>query len=232
MPRTASAGSWGPRWRGPGRTGISRCGCRICRSWWCCCPPRWWGAGGTSTGCAGERGGGCGGRAAGLQAAAAAVPGDDLRLHRGLDGLQLEREVSEGRAGQFGAGGDRSVQRLHGDVPARAGDRGPGGAAVRGRGRRAAGGGGGRGGVRRGGRGAGAGVGMLGFTLLGLGLCVLVPQTFAAAGRLFPGASDTAIARLNVFNYVGFLIGSPLVGALGDAWSYRGRCSCRWCWCW
>ncbi|MGI5456808.1 MFS transporter [Streptomyces sp. CA-249302] len=68
----------------------------------------------------------------------------------------------------------------------------------------------------------GAWVGMLGFTLLGLGLCVLVPQTFAAAGRLFPGASDQAIARLNIFNYVGFLIGSPLVGALGDAWSYRG----------
>ncbi|MFD5017094.1 MFS transporter [Streptomyces chartreusis] len=68
----------------------------------------------------------------------------------------------------------------------------------------------------------GAWVGMLGFTLVGVGLCVLVPQTFAAAGRLFPGASDVAVARLNVFNYVGFLIGSPLVGALGDAWSYRG----------
>ncbi|MFF4571955.1 MFS transporter [Streptomyces sp. NPDC001410] len=70
-------------------------------------------------------------------------------------------------------------------------------------------------------------LGMLGFTLLGLGLCVLVPQTFAAAGRHAfekhgPGASDAAIARLNIFNYVGFLIGSPLVGALGDAWSYRG----------
>ncbi len=68
----------------------------------------------------------------------------------------------------------------------------------------------------------GAWAGMLGFTLLGLGLCVLVPQTFAAAGRLFPGASDAAVARLNIFNYVGFLIGAPLVGALGDAWSYRG----------
>ncbi|WP_353947093.1 MFS transporter [Streptomyces sp. HUAS MG91] len=68
----------------------------------------------------------------------------------------------------------------------------------------------------------GAWVGMLGFTLLGLGLCVIVPQTFAAAGRLFPGASDAAVARLNIFNYVGFLVGSPLVGALGDAWSYRG----------
>ncbi|MBD2832502.1 MFS transporter [[Kitasatospora] papulosa] len=68
----------------------------------------------------------------------------------------------------------------------------------------------------------GAWLGMLGFTLLGLGLCVIVPQTFAAAGRMFPGASDVAVARLNVFNYVGFLVGSPLVGALGDAWSYRG----------
>lgn len=68
----------------------------------------------------------------------------------------------------------------------------------------------------------GAWVGMLGFTFLGFGLCVIVPQTFAAAGRLFPGSSDAAIARLNIFNYVGFLIGSPLVGALGDAWSYRG----------
>ncbi|MFJ6937304.1 MFS transporter [Streptomyces sp. NPDC101132] len=64
--------------------------------------------------------------------------------------------------------------------------------------------------------------GMAGFTLLGFGLCVIVPQTFAAAGRLFPGSSDAAIARLNIFNYVGFLVGSPLVGALGDAWSYRG----------
>lgn len=68
----------------------------------------------------------------------------------------------------------------------------------------------------------GAWAGIVGFTVLGLGLSVIVPQTFAAAGRLFPGASDAAVARLNVFNYVGFLIGSPLVGALGDAWSYRG----------
>ncbi|MEV4196686.1 MFS transporter, partial [Streptomyces toxytricini] len=64
--------------------------------------------------------------------------------------------------------------------------------------------------------------GMAGFTLLGLGLCVIVPQTFAAAGRLYPQSSDAAVARLNIFNYAGFLIGSPLVGALGDAWSHRG----------
>ncbi|MEV1090451.1 MFS transporter [Streptomyces microflavus] len=68
----------------------------------------------------------------------------------------------------------------------------------------------------------GAWMGMLGFTMLGLGLCVIVPQTFAAAGRMFPRNSDVAVARLNIFNYVGFLVGSPLVGVLGDAWSYRG----------
>ena len=50
----------------------------------------------------------------------------------------------------------------------------------------------------------GAWLGMLGFTLVGPGLYVLVPQTFAAAERLFPGASATAVARLNVFNYAGF----------------------------
>ncbi|MFF3751394.1 MFS transporter [Streptomyces sp. NPDC002018] len=69
---------------------------------------------------------------------------------------------------------------------------------------------------------SGAWVGILGFTMLGLGLCVIVPQTFAAAGRLFPASSDAAVARLNVFNYVGFLIGSPLVGVVGEAWNHRG----------
>lgn len=72
----------------------------------------------------------------------------------------------------------------------------------------------------------GAWTGIVGFTVLGAGLCVIVPQTFAAAGkhagdRHGPGASDAAVARLNVFNYVGFLVGSPLVGALGEAWDYR-----------
>ncbi|MER7111283.1 MFS transporter [Streptomyces sp. NPDC000229] len=62
----------------------------------------------------------------------------------------------------------------------------------------------------------GAWAGVAGFTVLGFGLSVLVPQTFAAA------RGDAEVARLNVFNYVGFLIGSPLVGSLGDAWSYRG----------
>jgi len=64
-------------------------------------------------------------------------------------------------------------------------------------------------------------VGIAGFTVLGLGICAIIPQVFAAGGRLFPADSDAAVARLNLFNYVGFLIGSPLVGAIADASSYR-----------
>ncbi len=64
-------------------------------------------------------------------------------------------------------------------------------------------------------------VGIAGFTVLGFGICAIIPQVFAAGGRLFPDDSDAAVARLNLFNYVGFLVGSPLVGAIADASSYR-----------
>ncbi|MFE9426662.1 MFS transporter [Kitasatospora sp. NPDC006697] len=64
-------------------------------------------------------------------------------------------------------------------------------------------------------------VGIAGFTVLGAGICAIIPQVFAAGGRLFPADSDAAVARLNLFNYVGFLIGSPLVGAIAGAGSYR-----------
>ncbi|GAA1970206.1 MFS transporter [Kitasatospora viridis] len=64
-------------------------------------------------------------------------------------------------------------------------------------------------------------VGIAGFTVLGAGICAIIPQVFAAGGRLFPDDSDAAVARLNLFNYVGFLVGSPLVGAIAGAGSYR-----------
>ncbi|MGW3076724.1 MFS transporter [Kitasatospora sp. NPDC001132] len=63
--------------------------------------------------------------------------------------------------------------------------------------------------------------GVAAFTVLGFGICAIIPQVFAAGGRLFPADSDAAVARLNLFNYVGFLLGSPLVGAIADASSYR-----------
>ncbi|WP_042366257.1 MFS transporter [Streptacidiphilus neutrinimicus] len=59
------------------------------------------------------------------------------------------------------------------------------------------------------------------FAVVGLGISVIVPQVFAAGGRLFPRDSDAAVARLNIFNYVGFLVGAPLVGGLAGATGYR-----------
>src|SRR5579859_4411953 len=47
-------------------------------------------------------------------------------------------------------------------------------------------------------------VGLVGFALVGVGLCVVVPQSFSAAGALDPTGSGVAVARINLFNYVGF----------------------------
>ncbi|MCM2391785.1 MFS transporter [Streptomyces albipurpureus] len=64
-------------------------------------------------------------------------------------------------------------------------------------------------------------VGVFGFAILGGGLSVIIPQVFTVGAQLLPGSSDTAIARINLFNYVGFLVGPPLIGAMGAAVSYR-----------
>ncbi|MFF4412635.1 MFS transporter [Streptosporangium sp. NPDC001559] len=58
-------------------------------------------------------------------------------------------------------------------------------------------------------------VAVLAFGLIGVGLSVIAPQSFSAAGRLGAGA-ETAIARVNVFNYVGFLVGAAVVGGVND----------------
>lgn len=63
--------------------------------------------------------------------------------------------------------------------------------------------------------------GALGFAVLGAGLSVILPQLFVVGAQRLPGAVDTAVARVNLFNYVGFLVGPPLVGAVGAAVSYR-----------
>jgi MFS family permease len=57
-------------------------------------------------------------------------------------------------------------------------------------------------------------VALAGFAIVGLGISVMAPLTFAAAGRLDPHETGIAVARLNVFNYVGFLLGAPLLTSL------------------
>ena len=76
---------------------------------------------------------------------------------------------------------------------------------------------------------------LAGFAVVGLGISVMAPLTFAAAGRLDPHETGIAVARLNVFNYVGFLLGAPLLTSLWQAglpyrpgwatWDYAPRTS-------
>ncbi|MFG3439081.1 MFS transporter [Nonomuraea sp. NPDC047897] len=59
------------------------------------------------------------------------------------------------------------------------------------------------------------------FGLTGMGLAVVAPQSFSAAGRLDPAGTGVAIARVNLFNYVGFILGAALVGGIADAADMR-----------
>lgn len=59
------------------------------------------------------------------------------------------------------------------------------------------------------------------FALMGLGLPVIIPLAFAAAGNLPGTDADVAIARLNLFNYLGNIIGAALIGALATEGALR-----------
>jgi MFS family permease len=59
------------------------------------------------------------------------------------------------------------------------------------------------------------------FGVTGVGLSVVAPQSFSAAGRLDPAGMGVAIARVNMFNYVGFIVGAALVGGIADAADYQ-----------
>ncbi len=55
---------------------------------------------------------------------------------------------------------------------------------------------------------------VVGFFFAGLGLAILAPLAFAAiAGAVGPDGVDIAIARLNLANYLGAIIGSGAIGA-------------------
>jgi len=67
----------------------------------------------------------------------------------------------------------------------------------------------------------GPAVGIVGFAVLGLGLCVVVPQSFSAAGQLDPTGSGIAVARVNLFNYAGFVVGAALIGLVAESRGLR-----------
>ncbi|MCX6458845.1 MAG: MFS transporter [Actinobacteria bacterium] len=64
-------------------------------------------------------------------------------------------------------------------------------------------------------------VGLIGFALLGIGVAPVIPLAFAAAGSHDPGGTGVAVARVNVFNYVGFVLGAPLIGIVAEVSSLR-----------
>ena len=60
---------------------------------------------------------------------------------------------------------------------------------------------------------------LVGFGCLGLGLALVVPSVFSAAGRL-PGLSPgAAIAMVSAWGWAGFVFGPPIIGQLASATS-------------
>jgi len=59
-------------------------------------------------------------------------------------------------------------------------------------------------------------VAIAGFSVVGLGLSPVLPLAFVAASHHDPGNTGIAVARVNVGNYIGFVIGAPLVGVIGE----------------
>ncbi|GAA2694369.1 MULTISPECIES: MFS transporter [Actinoplanes] len=62
---------------------------------------------------------------------------------------------------------------------------------------------------------------VVGFAIAGIGVGVLVPLAFSAAGEAAAESSDEVIARVNLFNYGGALLGAVLLGALSEPISLR-----------
>lgn len=58
---------------------------------------------------------------------------------------------------------------------------------------------------------------IVGFALAGVSVGALVPLAFTSAGALAPARGDEVIARVNLFNYVGAVLGAVAIGLLADA---------------
>lgn len=58
---------------------------------------------------------------------------------------------------------------------------------------------------------------VIGFALAGVAVGALVPLAFTSAGALSPTRSDEIIARVNLFNYAGAVLGAVMLGLLTDA---------------
>jgi len=55
-----------------------------------------------------------------------------------------------------------------------------------------------------------------GFAFAGIGVGALVPLAFSAAGELAPARLDDVVARINLFNYAGAVLGAVVIGLLSE----------------
>ena len=63
---------------------------------------------------------------------------------------------------------------------------------------------------------------LLGFAAVGLGLSIIVPMAFSAAGRLSGISAGSGIAGVATIGYAGFLAGPPVIGLLAEWTSLPG----------
>ncbi|MGW5524156.1 MFS transporter [Gordonia sp. NPDC003950] len=57
---------------------------------------------------------------------------------------------------------------------------------------------------------------IVGLAIAGVAGGILIPVTFAVAGRILPARRDEVIARVNLFNYVGVILGAVTIGAVAS----------------
>lgn len=57
---------------------------------------------------------------------------------------------------------------------------------------------------------------VVGLAIAGIAGGILVPLTFSAAGRILPARRDEVITRVNLFNYVGVILGAVTIGAIAS----------------
>lgn len=57
---------------------------------------------------------------------------------------------------------------------------------------------------------------VVGLAIAGIAGGILIPVTFAAAGRILPARRDEVIARVNLFNYAGVILGAGIIGAIAS----------------
>ncbi|MDP9417125.1 MAG: MFS transporter [Actinomycetota bacterium] len=63
--------------------------------------------------------------------------------------------------------------------------------------------------------------GIAGFSVMGLGLSIVVPQVFSAAGQLAPDRAPAALSLVSAISYLGFLAGPAAIGAVAEIANLR-----------